>query len=238
MLLLAKLILEFFDKFTQAKVFNFIKTITNNKINTLFDVGSHKGEYIININKRFTINEIFGFEPNPKSYEMLLKNTKKMKNTEVFNFAAGKEDGISILNQNIESSSSSINKLNERSKYFKKKYFFFNFLKKKNYFYPIEIKIMSLDKFIHSKKIDFIDLLKIDTEGYEFNVLKGLGNKISKVKLIHLEHHFDDMVLKNYKLSDIHNYLIQNNFEKVFKVKMMFRKSFEYIYSNKLLKSK
>ncbi len=77
MLLLAKLILEFFDKFTQAKVFNFIKTITNNKINTLFDVGSHKGEYIININKRFTINEIFGFEPNPKSYEMLLKNTKK-----------------------------------------------------------------------------------------------------------------------------------------------------------------
>ena len=72
----------------------------------------------------------------------------------------------------------------------------------------------------------------------EFNVLKGLGNKISKVKLIHLEHHFDDMVLKNYKLSDIHNYLIQNNFEKVFKVKMMFRKSFEYIYSNKLLKSK
>ena len=90
-----------------------------------------------------------------------------MKNTEVFNFAAGKEDGISILNQNIESSSSSINKLNERSKYFKKKYFFFNFLKKKNYFNPIEIKIMSLDKFIHSKKIDFIDLLKIKTTCYK-----------------------------------------------------------------------
>ena len=36
---------------------------------------------------------------------------------------------------------------------------------------------MSLEKFIHSKKIDFIDLLKIDTEGYELNVLKGLGKK-------------------------------------------------------------
>ena len=88
------------------------------------------------------------------------------------------------------------------------------------------------------KKIDKIDLLKIDTEGYEFKIIKGLEKNISKIKLIHLEHHFDDMVLKNYKLSDIHNYLIQNNFEKVFKVKMMFRKSFEYIYSNKLLKSK
>jgi hypothetical protein len=81
-------------------------------------------------------------------------------------------------------------------------------------------------------------LLKIDTEGYEFNVIKGLGDNISKVKLIHLEHHFDNMVLKNYKLSDIHNYLIQNRFKKVFKVKMMFRKSFEYIYLNTLLKSK
>ena len=238
MILLSKLILGLFDKFTQDKVFNFIKTIINNKINTLFDVGSHKGEYIININKRFTINKIFGFEPNPKSYEALLKNTNKIKNIEILNFAAGKEEGISILNQNIESSSSSINKLNEESKYFKKKYFFFNFLKKKNYFNPVEIKILSLDKFIHSKKIDFIDLLKIDTEGYEFNVIRGLGDKINKVKLIHLEHHFDDMVLKNYKLSDIHNYLIQNNFKKVFKVKMMFRKSFEYIYLNTLLKSK
>jgi len=237
MLLLAKLILGFFDKFTQDKVFKFIKTVSSNKINTLFDIGSHKGEYIINISKSFSINKIFGFEPNPRSYEKLLKNIKKMNNTEVFNIAAGKEDGISILNQNIESSSSSINKLNERSKYFKRKYFFFNFFRKKEYINPVEIKILSLEKFINSKKIGFIDLLKIDTEGYELNVIKGLGDNISKVKLIHLEHHFDDMVLKNYKLSDIHNYLIQNRFKKVFKVKMMFRKSFEYIYLNTLLKS-
>ena len=238
MLLLAKLILGFFDKFTQDKVFKFIKTIINNKINILLDVGSHKGEYIININKSFSINKIFGFEPSPRSYEILMRNTKKMNNTEVFNSAVGKEDGVSILNQNIESSSSSINSLNERSKYFKRKYIFFNFLKKKEYINPIEIKILSLENFINLKKIDFIDLLKIDTEGYEFNVIKGLGDNISKVKFIHLEHHFDDMVLKNYKLSDIHNYLIQNRFKKVFKVKMMFRKSFEYIYLNTLLKSK
>jgi FkbM family methyltransferase len=120
MLSLAKLILGFFDKFTQDKVFKFIKTIINNKINTLLDVGSHKGEYIININKSFLINKIFGFEPSPRSYEILLRNTKKMDNTEVFNSAVGKEDGVSILNQNIESSSSSINSLNERSKYFKR----------------------------------------------------------------------------------------------------------------------
>ena len=74
--------------------------------------------------------------------------------------------------------------------------------------------------------------MKIDTEGYEFKVIKGLDENISKIKLIHLEHHFDDMLIKKYTLSDIHDYLIKNGFEKKFKVKMFFRKSFEYIYEN------
>ena len=43
------------------------------------------------------------------------------------------------------------------------------------------------------------------------------------------------MIIKNYNLSEIHDLLRNNNFEKVFKVKMKFRKSFEYIYENKTL---
>ena len=234
MFFLAKIILGFFDKFTQDQIFKFIKTVLNNKINTLLDVGSHCGEYINSINSKFKIDKIFGFEPNPKSYEILIKKIKNLNNVEVFNFAVGKDNEISTLNQNIESSSSSINQLNENSKYFKRKYFFFNFLRKKKFINPIKIKTVSLSNFLEDKNLDLIDLLKIDTEGYEFNVIKGLGKKLNKVKLIHLEHHFDDMVIKNYNLSDIHNYLVKNNFKKVFKIKMKFRKSFEYIYQNKI----
>ena len=43
------------------------------------------------------------------------------------------------------------------------------------------------------------------------------------------------MIMKNYKLSDIHSLLTLNGFEKYFKIKMKFRKSFEYIYINKEL---
>ena len=58
------------------------------------------------------------------------------------------------------------------------------------------------------KKIECIDLLKIDTEGYELNILKGLNLKHNqKVKLIYFEHHYDDMIIKNYKFRDIHNLL-------------------------------
>ena len=74
-------------------------------------------------------------------------------------------------------------------------------------------------------------MLKIDTEGYELKVLLGLGNKIKKINYIHFEHHFDDMIIKNYNLSNIHNHLKKIILKK-FKVKMKFRKSFEYIYEN------
>ena len=43
------------------------------------------------------------------------------------------------------------------------------------------------------------------------------------------------MLRKNYTFNDINNYLVQNNFKKVFKAKMPFRKTFEYIYKNQTL---
>ena len=60
-----------------------------------------------------------------------------------------------------------------------------------------------------------------------------MGNQVSKVRFILLEHHYDNMILKKYTFSEINNYLISYNFEKVYKAKMPFRKTFEYIYVNK-----
>ena len=82
--------------------------------------------------------------------------------------------------------------------------------------------------------INEVDLIKIDTEGFEFNILKGLGDKIKKIKNIFFEHHYDDMIIKNYKISNINDLLKENNFKKIYKAKMPFRKSFEYIYQNKV----
>ena len=82
------------------------------------------------------------------------------------------------------------------------------------------------------KNIESIDLLKIDTEGYELNILKGLNLSYDRVKLIYFEHHYDDMILKNYKFRDINKLLANYGFKKIMKNKMLFRKSFEYLYEN------
>ena len=83
------------------------------------------------------------------------------------------------------------------------------------------------------EKIDKIDLLKIDTEGHEYFVLKGFGDNLKKIKTIFFEHHYDQMIVKDYTFSNIHDYLILKGFKPYFKFKMPLRKSFEYIYINK-----
>ena len=50
-----------------------------------------------------------------------------------------------------------------------------------------------------------------------------------------LEHHYDNMIDKGYKFNDINQILIKNHFIKIFKLKMPFRKTFEYIYKNEKL---
>ena len=75
-------------------------------------------------------------------------------------------------------------------------------------------------------------MLKIDTEGYEYYILRGLGEFIKNVKVIYFEHHYDLMIKKGYKFSDMNKLLLSFGFKKEFKEKMIFRKSFEYIYIN------
>ncbi len=232
---LIKIILNIFDFFTQQKILKALnKKFKNNNISILIDVGSHKGEYINSIKKKFKIQTIYGFEPNPDIFKILKNNTLD-KNINIFNYGISDENGKINFYKNLETSSSSINKLNKDSKYYKKKYFLLNFFNSKEVETRIDIDVIRLDDFIKSKKIYIIDLVKIDTEGFEFKVLKSLGEKIQNVKIVHFEHHFDDMIMKNYKLTNIHTYLIKKGFIKFFKIKMKFRKSFEYLYVNKNL---
>jgi len=132
-----------------------------------------------------------------------------------------------------ESSSSTIKELNIESKYYKKKKTFLLNFKNQNLFNEITVRQKNIDQYMAQKKIQKIDFLKIDTEGSEFEILYGAKLNFKNIKLILFEHHYHDMIKKNYTFSKIHDLLKKNNFEQIYKAKMPFRKTFEYIYKNK-----
>ena len=227
-------ILNIFDSFQQKKIINvFKKNCGDNLI--IFDVGSHLGETVELFNKNFNIKKIHCFEASNINFIKLKENLNKNKLTDICvlnNVGIGDIEGKNFLNQTEESSSSTINGFNEHSSYLKRKLKILNINKLDNYYQKIPINIIKLSTYIKKNKITNIDILKIDTEGFELNVVKSLEDCSKIVKNIYFEHHYDDMIRKNYTYSDINQTLINLGFKKIYKSKMVFRKSFEYIYRN------
>ena len=228
-------ILSFFDYFKKKYVINFFKKNINRDINNLIDVGAHHGETIKLFNKKFHINNIYAFEPSYRNFIILEKKTKNIRNTnlEIYNYGIGEKEGLFDFNESNESQSSTLVGINYKSKYYKRKAKLLEFFtKEKNLFFTTKVNIKTLGSFIKQKKIDYIEILKIDTEGYDFNVIKSLDNNINCVNYIYFEHHFHNMLNKDYTFTQVHNFLTNNGFKKVFKTKMFYRKTFEYIYKN------
>jgi FkbM family methyltransferase len=231
---LSKNLLKFFDSIYQKKILKILKYYLQKKKITVIDSGAHFGETILFLKKNFAIKKIYSFEPNKQDYLTLKYKFSKYKNVILFNFGLGSSRQIKKLKVVIgDSAASTYNNLNFRSKYFKKKALILN-LDVENYYEEINTKIIPLEYIFKKFKINFVDYLKTDTEGFEFQVLKGLKNSIKKVKLIHFEHHYNNMLKKEYTFSDINRFLIKKNFIQVFKTKMFFRKCFEYIYLNRI----
>lgn len=224
-----KIILYFFDRVSQKKLLTLLKKKFNKNIGYVIDVGAHNGETINFLRKNFKFKIIFAFEPNFDSYQ-ILKNRFSVaeKNIILINKGVGQKNEKKILTNLGDSASSSYCSVNKKSRYFKKKNFFLTLNKLEKH----KTQILTLSSFLKKNKIKKIDYLKTDTEGYELNVIKGLKEHIKNIKVIQFEHHYNDMLKKDYTFYDIHSYLLRKGFQKIFKIKMPFRKSFEYVYEN------
>ncbi|MDC3036683.1 FkbM family methyltransferase [Candidatus Pelagibacter sp.] len=232
---LVQKILVFFDYFQQKKIFNFLQKKIKKK-SIFFDVGAHHGETIQNILKYFKVQQIHAFEASHKNFSTLKR--KIFQNDPLVRLnciGLSNKTKSAKINQSIESSSTTLSFINKKSKYYKKKLRALGVPKSLEFTKPQIVNLDTLDNYL--KKIKFkkkIDLLKIDTEGHELYVLYGAKKNLPKIKLIYFEHHYDDMLSKGYKFSEINDFLIQNHFVKIFKSKMYFRKTFEYIYERKI----
>lgn len=232
-----KIFIHLIDLNHKNKIVFFLKSKLKNKLINVIDVGAHKGETIQMFSKNFNLNSIICYEASKKNFEYLSNLNKKKYNfnLEIYNIGLGSEEKVLDFFQTSESSSSTFCKINFHSNYYKRKKKILDLFKKENYIVHKEkIKLNTLNNQFKNFSFNFVDILKIDTEGFEFDVIKGASNYLKKIKFIYFEHHFDSMIIKNYKFSEIHEYLKNNNFKKILKIKMPLRKTFEYIYENKI----
>ena len=146
----------------------------------------------------------------------MFEKFKDDENVFLNNYALGETKGEKNFNISAQTGASSFNKINKNSEWIE--------VRSKEYKTSIEnfissakVKISTLDDYCSKNKIDTIDLLKIDTQGYEDRVMQGGINalKNKKIKAIVTELMFDNVYEKYFSFSDIEKYLLPNNFRMV-----------------------
>ena len=140
----------------------YFKSIPDCKV--VFDVGARTDSDYIKLRPDI---ELHAFEPNPEFFRELQNKIGDRPNTYLNNFGLGDiggmfgyDDGVQAF---VDGEASAINA-------------------KKEY------EIKTLDWYTSKMSIDKIDFLKIDTEGYDFKVLKGGYHTIKMCRYIQYEH--------------------------------------------------
>ena len=203
-----------------------VKFIDNKNVKIVVDIGAHKGEFLKHIKKIKSIRKVYSLEPQKKVYGELLKEIDNKKFF-AYNIAISNRNGKQKMQINDFSMTSTLSKVNENSIYYKIKNLIIG-NKKKNFEY---IKTEKLDLFTKKRKLNKIDLLKVDTEGHELNVVKSGLKTLKKTKYLLIEFRQNDLYL-NYSSQALHKIVLKNNFKLIKKFKFPLFSMEDRLYKN------
>ena len=170
---------------------------------TIIDIGSNKGQFILLAENMYPEKKVYSFEPIIELINKQKKFFKFKKNIYYYNIALGstvKSDNFLITKRIDIFSFLEIEKNKNNSDYY-------NVQEKRN------IKINTLDNILYKKKLTYPILIKIDVQGFELEVLKGSQKILKATKYILLEVSKNEMYKKQPTEAKIIYFLKKNNFK-------------------------
>ena len=210
----------------------------------VFDVGCYRGVFFISLlkklKKRSQKTNFFLFDIN-KNVKNYLKKYISKKNIHYIEAAASHKNGNANYHYNsfFEASGSSLSNIysGDNKWIFSRKFFLKLFFQETKDYVDYKVKTVTLDKIIESKKLKKVDVIKIDVDGSELDVLRGLKKsfKKNKIKMVLLE--INERPKKNYnkKVNLIIKYFKKYNFELYKRYRMIAPELFSDIKSGDYL---
>lgn len=133
---------------------------------TIFDVGAHEGETAVPYAENFPGATIHSFEPFPRAFGRLQSDVSRFANVKPVNLALGDKLEERLLHVNRSSPTNSIltasPQVGDGAT-----------LQLMTPVEQIPVQVVTLDAYCRDQNVSFIDLLKMDVQGYELHVLRG-----------------------------------------------------------------
>jgi len=154
---------------------------------TVFDVGANDGEYLT------AVLDVLGegarvwcFEPHASSFRALQSSFAAHPRVQARNLALGREPGVAHLHFEADGSTTASLAANTAGHASE------------------EVQVDTVDQVCQNERIEHIDLLKIDTEGYEMDVLQGASQMINAGRIRSIQFEFGHTFLATpYHFSDL-----------------------------------
>lgn len=149
--------LEFIDRLLSQRLKNA----------TILDIGANIGNHALAFSR--LANQVYAFEPVPETYDLLEKNIdqNKINNILPFNFALSDSNDIAkIYLSDKNAGQSSL------------------YQRESNQSGSVEVRLRNGDEVFEENNLGSVDLIKIDVEGHEPAVIKGLSATIASFKPI------------------------------------------------------
>jgi FkbM family methyltransferase len=183
---------------------------------TFVDVGANVGHYTLMAAALVgPKGKVFAFEPSPYAYSQLAKTIKKNGLAQVFLIEAGLSDRpdrlqLYVPKAEVGNHNSTLIPVAD--------------------FLPIEVSVERLDTYLTEQKINHVDLLKIDVEGFEPNVFRGAGSYITEGKIAAILCEFNQFWLQANQSSSrqLYQFLVQQGYRP--KAKINFNADFQYAF--------
>jgi FkbM family methyltransferase len=181
----------------EIKYFELLSTFFED--NLLIDVGGFEGNWTEICLQKKPNSRVRIFEPNLENYEVICKKFQSNKEIEVSNCGVSNSNS-KLTYYNIFSNQSHVRGISG---------FVFRPIYNNYRYNEIEIDVVKLDDIINES----IDFIKIDTEGFELNVIEGCDKLLKDKKIKFIQFEYGGTFLdKNIKLNDIINYVKQYDY--------------------------
>jgi len=141
----------------------------------VYDLGANIGIASLYFSTLYPNASFYGFEPLPANFEVCLRNYRNLKNSRVFPWAVGDKSGTAEFDCLNDSRGGRLHsslrdpRLTEVGK--------------------LEVEVVSLDDLIGKRGLPAPDFLKVDVEGAELDVLRGLEHQFHHIKRLFVETH-------------------------------------------------
>lgn len=201
-----------------------LKYLIKDKSPVIFDIGANVGTTLDEFKSWWPESKVHCFEPQKECWVELEQRARKYSEGSVLvnKFAAGgnADDAATFYTHDINSGVSGFNKINLQSQdsVHLQKLLEADAQALREYEQALNhqrrVKIVRAADYMNASggKIERVNLLKIDTQGFEPQVLEGFGSRLADVDVIVTELMFYDYYERSLSFSDIECFLLPAGF--------------------------